>query len=192
MDSRARILDAVSELIFVKGNFRATSKEIAEHAGVERPLIYYYFKNVENLIKEALLKTRVDRDTKILEILNIEIDFKSKIEKLIDIHFEETSRFPFRQIFIVTNRKYLSKDSSHTPADKIIIEKLKTSLRNEIANNAFKNISEEHFIINLNALLNYPLLVKNIAPELLGLSEEKYLDLISNRKQIILDALGFN
>ena len=96
------------------------------------------------------------------------------------------------QIFIVTNRKYLSKDSSHTPADKIIIEKLKTSLRNEIANNAFKNISEEHFIINLNALLNYPLLVKNIAPELLGLSEEKYLDLISNRKQIILDALGFN
>ena len=49
LNSRELIKKSAIDLFFVKGEFNTTSQDIADLAGVKRPLIYYYFNSVEDL-----------------------------------------------------------------------------------------------------------------------------------------------
>lgn len=57
-DRRAQILDAALKVFAEKGYKGATNQKIAEAAGVSAGLIYFYFKNKEDLLF-ALLENRV-------------------------------------------------------------------------------------------------------------------------------------
>lgn len=53
--SKAKILKAVGEIIEQEGIDKATPKHIAQRARVNKVLIYHYFENVENLVKQYCL-----------------------------------------------------------------------------------------------------------------------------------------
>ncbi|MFF7707774.1 TetR family transcriptional regulator C-terminal domain-containing protein [Pseudomonas sp. NPDC007930] len=52
--NRALILRAASEEFAAKGFAAAKTQTIAEHAGLPKPNVYYYFKSKENLYREVL------------------------------------------------------------------------------------------------------------------------------------------
>jgi AcrR family transcriptional regulator len=64
-ERRETVLDAALALISRTGVFRVTMAQVAEEAGVTKPIVYDYFENAEALL-EALLEREGLRATRIL------------------------------------------------------------------------------------------------------------------------------
>ncbi|MEV3962754.1 TetR/AcrR family transcriptional regulator [Nocardia sp. NPDC050193] len=58
MSTRERILDAAADILRTRGVVHATTKEIAQHAGVSEPTLYKYFGDKEKLLL-AVLRERL-------------------------------------------------------------------------------------------------------------------------------------
>jgi AcrR family transcriptional regulator len=87
--SKEKIIDAAIEVFFEKGFDAASMREIAEKAGLTKPMIYYHFKNKEGLYL-GLLEENLELFCRGLEGLLAEGgDPQSTLCAIID-HFEQT------------------------------------------------------------------------------------------------------
>src|SRR5215831_13052424 len=69
-DSKERILTAAEEVFAKKGFAGARTQEIAELAGVNKAMIYYYFESKEKLLREVLQRILFELIGLSQEILN--------------------------------------------------------------------------------------------------------------------------
>jgi AcrR family transcriptional regulator len=103
--TRERVVLSAVEL-FAKKGFEATSmREIAEAAGVTKPMIYYHFKNKEDLYF-SILDTSLDRFTQTVRAaVEGEAPPEEKLQKIVATyvrHFEEEN-----DIFRLVNREVM-------------------------------------------------------------------------------------
>ncbi len=89
MNSKEKIIDAAIGVFFEKGFDAASMREIAEKAGLTKPMIYYHFKNKEALYL-GLLEENLELFYQGLELL-LTKDSKPQatLSAIID-HFEQT------------------------------------------------------------------------------------------------------
>jgi TetR/AcrR family transcriptional regulator len=88
-NSKEKIIEAAIEIFFTKGFDAASMREIAEKAGLTKPMIYYHFKNKEALYT-ALLEENLDLFCRGLEsLLSADRDPHETLSAIID-HFEQT------------------------------------------------------------------------------------------------------
>lgn len=83
MDKKKKIIEKARELIYKKGYYETTMKEIAKKAGVAQGTPYLYFKNKEEIFIEIILMLLQDIDNILAESIEHEGDFWAKIEYLI-------------------------------------------------------------------------------------------------------------
>lgn len=187
--TKDKIKKAAIQLLFVKGKFRSNSEDIADYAKINRPLIYYYFKNVDELIQTILKDTLDQRDQKILEILNREIKLSKKIDLLFDIHLKYTIKYPFRQIYIWTDKKNMAHNKDINYLNDLVIQRLKHLFDEEIKNNNLKLNSSIQAILLLSSYLNYPLLLISLGPRLLKFSKVEYTNQLKERKSTFINLI---
>src|SRR5579883_2036807 len=53
-ETRERLLDAAEELLGTQGHSAVTVRRVADHAGLKRQLVHYYFRSMEELFLEVL------------------------------------------------------------------------------------------------------------------------------------------
>lgn len=53
-ETRVRLVDAAEELLRSRGHVAVTVRSIAEHAGLKRQLVHYYFHSMEDLFVEVV------------------------------------------------------------------------------------------------------------------------------------------
>ena len=88
-NSKEKIIEAAIEVFFEKGFDAASMREIAEKAGLTKPMIYYHFKNKEALYI-ALLEENLALFCQQLEaLLATEAHPRAILSSLIDL-FEQT------------------------------------------------------------------------------------------------------
>jgi TetR/AcrR family transcriptional regulator len=89
LTSKEKIIEAAIEVFFDKGFDAASMREIAEKAGLTKPMIYYHFKNKEALYV-ALLEENLELFYQGLErLLTRDSDPQATLCAIID-HFEQT------------------------------------------------------------------------------------------------------
>lgn len=89
LTSKEKIIEAAIEVFFDKGFDAASMREIAEKAGLTKPMIYYHFKNKEALYV-ALLEENLELFYQGLErLLTKDSDPRATLSAIID-HFEQT------------------------------------------------------------------------------------------------------
>jgi len=89
LNSKEKIIEAAVEVFFEKGFDAASMREIAEKAGLTKPMIYYHFKNKEALYL-GLLEENLELFCQGLERLLAEgSDPRAMLCAIID-HFEQT------------------------------------------------------------------------------------------------------
>lgn len=103
--TKDRLLECALRLFATKGYAGTSVREIIEEAGVTRPVLYYYFKNKEDLFC-ALVEMHFDRAyAEIDAILRDHTDCRSRLKALIRNAFEgaenspETVQFLMRYFF---------------------------------------------------------------------------------------------
>lgn len=189
INTKNLIKNAAIDLLFKQGKFNTNSEALAKYIGIKRPLIYYYFEDYESLINEIIYDTKSKRDHLFYEIIFSQIDFKKKLDNLITMHLELSFQYPFRQIYIFTNKLTVSNFNKTNSLEFETIQKFKELIDNEIKNGALNYLDSNLFIIDFFSLINYPLLISPIAPNLLNISLEKYQNIIQSRKNHILNFL---
>lgn len=80
--TRARILDAAAHVLSSKGYAETRLTDVADHAGLQAPAIYYYFPSREDLIEEVMFAGISDMRRHLRETLDALPDGTEPIEKI--------------------------------------------------------------------------------------------------------------
>lgn len=174
-------------LFFQKGFLNATTQEIADEAGVNRALIHYYFRSREQLLELLLDETLMEKKEKVKKILTSSLPFREKIRDFIDTIVDYGLTYPYLDNFIISETaRRPDKVEIFCAKDRVRSSDLiREQLEAEIANGKIKPISAEHFMINLSAMCNYPLLAKAVLQAIHGMTDTAYRKFLLERKQII-------
>jgi TetR/AcrR family transcriptional regulator len=174
-------------LFFQKGFLNATTQEIADEAGVNRALIHYYFRSREQLLDLLLQETLKEKKEKVRKVLTSELPFREKIANFIDTIVDYGLTYPYLDNFIISETArspekvdvFCSMDRAKSS------DLIREQLEEEINSGKIASISAEHFMINLSALCNYPLLAKAVLQTIHGMTDAAYRKFLLDRKQII-------
>jgi TetR/AcrR family transcriptional regulator len=174
-------------LFFQKGFLNATTQEIADEAGVNRALIHYYFRSREQLLDLLLHETLKEKKESVRKVLTSEIPFREKIANFIDTIVDYGLTYPYLDNFIISETaRRPEKVEIFCSMDRVKSSDLiREQLEEEINNGKIAPISPEHFMINLSALCNYPLLAKAVLQTIHGMTDAAYRKFLLDRKQII-------
>jgi TetR/AcrR family transcriptional regulator len=174
-------------LFFQKGFLNATTQEIADEAGVNRALIHYYFRSRDQMLDVLLEETLMEKKERAFNILSSNLPFREKIALYIDTVVDYGLKYPYLENFIISETarhpdKVKNFCSQYPIKSSDLIRK---QLDEEIRKKKISPISAEHFMVNLVAMCNYPLLAKSVLKTIHGMTETTYKKFLNERKQII-------
>ena len=174
-------------LFFQKGFLNATTQEIADEAGVNRALIHYYFRSREQMLDLLLDETLLEKKVRVRTILSSELPFKEKIARYIDAVVDYGLNYPYLENFIISETaRHPDKIREFCSRDRVKSSDLiREDLEREIKKKKIAPISAEHFMVNLSALCNYPLLAKSVLQTIHGMTDAAYRKFLIERKRII-------
>ncbi len=187
------IKETAMRIFFVEGRLHATTQVIAKEAGVNRGLIYYYFKSRDQLFevvfKEAIMVSR----NRLGELfLSKGIPFRQKIGEFVELAVDQSLKYPYLEMFLITE---MNRDSSNIllpledEAREKLLQSMNEGLKEEIKKGSVPKMSAEQFILNVISLCAYPSLNKTMLRQMMNLSESVYLKMIKQRKSIIMKVL---
>jgi AcrR family transcriptional regulator len=182
-----RIKEKARSLFFQKGLLNATTQEIADEAGVNRALIHYYFRSREQMLELILDETLLQKKTRVQTILSSDRPFRERIASYIDAVVDLGLTYPYLENFIISEtaknpdkiRDFCAKEPVKSS------DLIRKDLATEIKKGKIAPISAEHFMVNLSALCNYPLLAKPVLKAIHGMTETSYRKFLQERKSII-------
>lgn len=179
------IKDTAKRIFFSEGKLHATTQDIADAAGVNRTLLNYYFRSRDILFEQVANEARADMSAALDPIFTAEMDFKEKIMKLITVFMDQAMKFPYREVYVVTE---LNRSDKTVPEEKKT--RLKSFLKEvseEMEKGKIKKMDPRQFCMNLFALMAYPLITNCLNKSLYNINETEYNKLMKDRKQLIFD-----
>lgn len=187
------IKETAMRIFFVEGRLHATTQVIAKEAGVNRGLIYYYFKGRDHLfevvVKEAVMVIR----NRLRELfLSKRISFRKKISEFVELSIDQSIKYPYLEMFLITE---INRDNSTvlTPMGddfrKETLENIEEGLKEEIKKGRVPKMPAEQFMMNVISLCSYPPLYKPMLQQMINMDEAGYLKMIQERKSLIMKVL---
>lgn len=185
------IKEKAKKLFFQKGFLDATTQEIADEAGVNRALIHYYFRSRDQMLDILLEETITEKKERVTRILSSDLPFKQKIARYINAVVDHGLEYPYLENFIV------SETARHPDKVKNLCARnpskstdlIREQLEQEIKKKKLAPISPEHFMVNLVALCNYPIVSKSILKTVHGMTDATYKKFLTERKKVIFSTI---
>ena len=182
------IKDTAKKIFFSEGKLHATTQEIADAAGVNRSLVHYYFRSRDLLFEQVVKEAKEELRHVLDSVPTGKLSFKDRIKKVIDVFIDETMAYPFRELFIITetnNHDKIQADEIHETHIKPFLEEVKL----EMEKGNLKTMNPKQFMMNLFALMAYPVLSGSLNKSFLKISEAEFNKLMKQRKQIIFEMI---
>ena len=185
------IKDKAKILFFQKGFLDATTQEIADEAKVNRALIHYYFRSKEQLLDVILGEVITRKRERVRAIFTSKLTFREKIAVYINAIVDQGLQFPYLENFIVseTARDPNRADLLCSPNKTKSADLIRDDHAAEVKKGKLGAMTAEHFMVNLSAMCNYPLLAKSILKTVHGMTDQTYRKFLHDRKQIIYQAI---
>lgn len=187
-DTEELIKETAKKVFFGEGRFNATTQEIADAAGVNRTLINYYFRSRNNLFDIVFEDAQKKENAIAEQIIFSDLPFHQKIEKYLDLFFEQAKQYPYLEIYMVTqmNQGCCWKDAEtmNRMLDKFYLE-----IAIEMDKGNIEKMRPEQFLLNFISLTSFPVSMRPLLQETMGMSTENFDSLLEERKEIILNTL---
>ncbi|MBD1394223.1 TetR/AcrR family transcriptional regulator [Mucilaginibacter glaciei] len=182
------IKDTAKRIFFAEGKTNATTQDIADAAGVTRTLVNYYFRSKDVLFKRVFDEAMIDTRNRFDEVLSAPLAFPKKVEKFIDVFYNEALKFPYKEAFMISeinSHEFALKQKEAPEALKIFLQDIKK----EMDNGTIKKMKPMNFMLNLFSLMAYPLLTRPLFQRTFELTDTQYETLLKDRKKMILEIL---
>lgn len=187
IETEMLIKRTAKKLFFVDGKFNATTQDIADEAGVNRTLINYYFRSRNNLLN-LIFETAIQREEELRhEYLSSDLGFKEKIELYIDHAIQQAIAYPYLETYIVSriNDGCFFKEEEKTDFTSQFV----AEFEKEVKKGTIEEISPIQFMLNLTSLISFPFAIRPLIQQKLKISDDEYVQIISDRKKIIMNML---
>ncbi|TRW26718.1 TetR/AcrR family transcriptional regulator [Flavobacterium zepuense] len=187
-DTEQLIKDTAKKVFFSEGRFNATTQEIADAAGVNRTLINYYFRSRNNLFDIVFQDAQVQEHDMMEKIIFSNLSFKEKLSQHLDVFFEQTKKYPYLEIYMVTqmNQGNCYKDKEHM---NMLLDKFYLEVAVEMEKGNIERMRPEQFVLNFVSLMSFPVSMRPLLQETMGFTKEGYDKLLEERKDVIMNTL---
>ncbi|WP_342329073.1 TetR/AcrR family transcriptional regulator [Pedobacter sp. FW305-3-2-15-E-R2A2] len=182
------IKDTAKHLFFAEGKLHATTQEIADAAGVNRTLVNYYFRSRDILFDQVLDEAQEGFSSTLDAVFKSSMPFREKIRNLIHVFINETTKYPYRQLFIITemNRdNVINAKRSKAKEVKLFLAEIQA----EMDQGNVRKMEPKQFIMNLFSLMAHPLLTAPLNQALFGMNDDEYAKLMEERKELIFETI---
>ena len=179
------IKDTAKQIFFSEGKLHATTQDIADAAGVNRTLLNYYFRSRDILFEQVATEARAEMSAELDSVFSAELEFKEKVQQLINVFMDQAMKFPYREVYVVTE---LNRTEKTVPEEKKNrIKQFLKEIDAEMKKGKIRKMDPRHFVMNLFALMAYPLITNCLNKSLYSLNDAEYLKLMKERKKLIFE-----
>lgn len=192
--TRAAILKAALEEFSHEGVAGARTDQIARRAGVNKALIYYYFKDKEGLYVSALEEVFSGLSARILAALESPgLSPREKLLKYVEGHFDYIASVPgyprlVQREFMRGGGRTLSPVASRIMEryGKPIYQRLSSLIREGTALGEFRNVSPEQTVTSLLGIIIF-YFISLPAQQLMTSGDPSSPERIAARRAAVLD-----
>lgn len=182
------IKDTAKRIFLSEGKLHATTQDIADEAGVNRSLVHYYFRSRDLLFDQVLSEAKADLKSVLDSVLKGGLPFKEKIKKFIEVFIDETIKYPFRELFIITEANR-STELQKVDIDHAHIKEFIAEIKLEMEKGTVKSIDPRQWLMNLFSLMAYPVLSGPLNKSFLKISDAEFKKLMQQRKLIVFEMI---
>jgi TetR/AcrR family transcriptional regulator len=94
-ETKKKVFMAAADLFATKGYYQVSVREICEAAGVTKPVLYYYFKDKEDLL-EALINELQERSKELIDgFVKSDAGFEENLEGVYNFYVRFAEDYPY-------------------------------------------------------------------------------------------------
>ncbi|MES2447541.1 MAG: TetR/AcrR family transcriptional regulator [Bacteroidota bacterium] len=181
------IKDTAKRIFFSEGKLHATTQDIADAAGVNRTLLNYYFRSRDILFEQVAIEAREEMSAVLDHVFTAQLAFKEKLQQLINVFMDQAMKFPYREVYIVTE---LNRTDKAVPEEKKVrIKAFLKEISEEMDAGKIKKMDPRQFLMNLFSLMAYPLITNCLNKSIYNINDNEYLKLMKDRKKLIFEMI---
>ncbi len=185
------ILESAIVVFQQRGFDGARMQEIADHAGINKALLHYYFRSKEKLFEAVFNNTIKQIGPALRRFISDDIPLEIKIWKFVDNYIEVIKKYPQMPLFILneinTNPKRIIDQLNF--GSYLDSHKLENQLQEEYDKGDIIMVDIRHFIVNVIGMTIFPFAGKLIIQKNLGIKDESWDQFIEERKKIIPETI---
>jgi AcrR family transcriptional regulator len=188
-DAKARILDAADFVFVRRGVDGARMQEIADHAGVNKALLHYYFRSKANLARAVWLRIASSFAPGIFEMLSSDVSLEEKIDQFVDSYHSMLTRHPYLLAYVVSEaaRRPDLLEDFYSPERRRAARRMVGTLRRQIDEQVkakkMAPVSAEQFFVTLLSSCVFPFAARPMLSEVLGLGPKELKRFMERRRR---------
>ena len=184
-DTEQKILASAEEVFHEKGYDGARMQEIAEHAGINKGLLHYYFKTKDKLF-EAIFSTALQHMiSKIFAIMDMEASLEEKIHLIVDQYMAMIMKNPTLPRFVLNElnknadqfiEKHFRRDAQQ------IFASFERSVSQEVNAGRIRDINARHLFMNIMSLMVFPFIGRPLLQVAMATSNAAFAQMMTERR----------
>ncbi len=185
LQTKEQILEAAKMIFQERGFAGARMQEIADEAGINKSMLHYYFRSKDKLFQKVFQDSIRQFFPEILKVLNADLAFNSKIERLVETYYEMFKKHPHLPRFVIHEmnqhpdrfKEFVNNMSFEIP------EAFVNQIQSEIDSGTMQKIDPREFIINTIGLCVFPLIARPMIETIFEMNDEQYQQFLEQRKK---------
>ena len=187
-DAKTRILDAADAIFVRRGIDGARMQEIADHAGVNKALLHYYFRSKADLARAVWMRIASSFVPGIFEMMASDLPLDDKIDHFVEAYHAKLTRHPYLLAYVISEAArhpdlvgdFLSAERRR--AARRMIGKLRAQIEEQVQVKNATPLSAEQFLITLAGSCLFPFVARPMIVELLGLGPKSFDGFMAQRR----------
>jgi len=193
MDTKQKILESALAELKTKGRSGARLQSIADHCGVNKAMIHYYFNTKKELCDKVFEDACNKLAGDLLTVLEADMPLFEKIEAFSKQAIEQFDEQSELLDFIIHE---LNINESSEAAEEILFQLaefdrsiLDKQLQEAASNYEIARVESRQLLATIISLCLFPYLGKPFFKSILQMDEEAYFSFLKKRKEIVPDTV---
>jgi len=189
VNTEQKILNAAKDVFQKKGMTGARMQEIADHAGINKALLHYYYRTKEKLFEKVFENAFSLFIPKVKEMLIADKPVLEKIDFFVDNYIELLQKHPYIPGFIINE---LNRNP-HILIDIIekntlvkqdhLVDDLEKQIEKDVKANKIRTIDARSLLINILALCVFPVVARPVLTGVLFDNDSEAYELFMDQRK---------
>ncbi len=183
------IINAARYVFIRKGYSGARMQEIADEAGINKALLFYYFRSKENLFHAIFIGVLEQIQKEIISILNSEMDLFDKLRFFFNFYIgilQKNSFVPAFLIHEVNQNAQILVDDFKKAGFTMPVHFIK-QINRGVKQGRIKAVDPVQLLLNMLSLAIYPIMAEPLIKGVLNIDDDSYNEIIEKRKTELAD-----
>jgi len=186
--TQEKILNSARVVFMTKGMDGARMQEIADHAGINKALLHYYFRDKETLFNAVFSQTIMKLIPALTEVLSSDKPLLEKIPDFFSVHMKFIQENPMVPQFVISE---ISRNPGMVMTGFMAIkhggvfEKFNQAVQESVDRGEIKPVDPTQLILNLVSLSIFPFVAKPILKGFFNMDDSQYGQMMEERKKVV-------